>query len=273
MSPGQQRIDLATGKVLASVPDKTPTAPGAVQEYQFAQGQGFKGTFQDWQLQQKQAGAQRNSITMNNMAPRALLAGDEEMMKKAADDYTTARSILPVFDIAGKAAANFPQTGITGDAALVWERGKNMLGLDNNAPAGEALRAMQTRMGVLQRMPGSGSTSDMEMSMYMQAVPSLSNTPQGNQFLATVGKKLAQRKIDNYLELRSYYSKHNGDLSGFVPDDKPILDARETATLQGASTGGAPPAAGAPGTAPGATTGGNIYYDFKGGVLVPRAAP
>ncbi len=40
------------------------TAPASVKEYQFAQGQGYKGTFQDFQLAQKAASAQKLTLDM-----------------------------------------------------------------------------------------------------------------------------------------------------------------------------------------------------------------
>lgn len=42
-------------------PEKSDT-PSAVREYQFAQSQGYKGSFQDFQLEQKRAGAAQTSV-------------------------------------------------------------------------------------------------------------------------------------------------------------------------------------------------------------------
>jgi hypothetical protein len=46
---------------------KTETTPNAVREYQFAKSQGYKGSFEDWQLSQRRAGA----TTLNMGAPVA----------------------------------------------------------------------------------------------------------------------------------------------------------------------------------------------------------
>lgn len=43
---------------------KAEAAPSSVKEYQFAQGQGYQGSFQDFQLAQKAAGAQRLTVDM-----------------------------------------------------------------------------------------------------------------------------------------------------------------------------------------------------------------
>lgn len=43
-------------------PEKAEAVPSAVREYQFAQQQGYKGSFQDFQLEQKRAGAAQTSV-------------------------------------------------------------------------------------------------------------------------------------------------------------------------------------------------------------------
>ena len=45
---------------------KPEAVPSAIKEYQFAVGQGYKGTFQDFQLAQKSAGAQRLTVDMTS---------------------------------------------------------------------------------------------------------------------------------------------------------------------------------------------------------------
>jgi hypothetical protein len=52
------------GKVLASNPD-APELPSAVREYEYAKGQGYKGTFQQFQVEQKRAGANVSNLTVN----------------------------------------------------------------------------------------------------------------------------------------------------------------------------------------------------------------
>src|SRR3546814_16670239 len=39
--------------------------PAAIKEYQFAQEQGFPGTFQEFQIEQKKDGASRTSVNVN----------------------------------------------------------------------------------------------------------------------------------------------------------------------------------------------------------------
>lgn len=52
LGEGQQRFD-ASGRPIASGPEKSAAKPSAVQEYEYAKGQGFPGTFQDWEASKK----------------------------------------------------------------------------------------------------------------------------------------------------------------------------------------------------------------------------
>lgn len=52
------------GKVLADNPD-APDLPSAVREYEYAKGQGYSGSFQQFQLEQKKAGASVSNTVVN----------------------------------------------------------------------------------------------------------------------------------------------------------------------------------------------------------------
>ena len=60
VAPGATLLDPATNKVLFQNP-KEPSVPSAIQEYQFAKEQGYPGTYQQWTMDNKKAGA--TSIT------------------------------------------------------------------------------------------------------------------------------------------------------------------------------------------------------------------
>lgn len=46
-------------------PDKPAELPGAVREYQFAVSQGYRGTFQEWDMERKKAGATSNKVDVH----------------------------------------------------------------------------------------------------------------------------------------------------------------------------------------------------------------
>lgn len=67
MGEGETLLDPTTYKPLASIPKQVKPAdlPNAVQEYQFASGQGYKGTFNDWIKEKARAGASSTSVSVN----------------------------------------------------------------------------------------------------------------------------------------------------------------------------------------------------------------
>jgi hypothetical protein len=77
MSEGDTLFDAETYKQLASVPKsvKPVDLPNAVQEYQFAAGQGYKGTFNDWVKEKARAGASSTSISYGSLTPVQLPDG------------------------------------------------------------------------------------------------------------------------------------------------------------------------------------------------------
>lgn len=115
LKPGEQMFSgKASGyKPLLSVPGKESLGPAAVQEYQFAKDQGYPGSFVDFQLAQKRAGASSVSV---NTGQRGLdntlkLRGDfrSEPIYKAHQEVQSAYSQIvqsldqasPAGDLAG----------------------------------------------------------------------------------------------------------------------------------------------------------------------------
>ena len=79
------------GKKLYENP-KEKSLPGAVQEYQFAQGQGYKGSFVDFQLDQKNAGASKVAVDMRDPTAVAKAAMGFQNDYRAATKSSYARA-------------------------------------------------------------------------------------------------------------------------------------------------------------------------------------
>ena len=67
LAPGEQMFSgKASGyKPLLSVPAKEATKPSAIQEYEYAKEQGYPGSFEQFQISQKRAGASKISVPVN----------------------------------------------------------------------------------------------------------------------------------------------------------------------------------------------------------------
>ena len=64
--PGEVVRNMDSGEVVFQAPDKPAELPSAVREYQFAQQQGFKGSFPDWVMSQKRAAAPSVAVNMSD---------------------------------------------------------------------------------------------------------------------------------------------------------------------------------------------------------------
>ena len=63
LGAGDSLIDPATFKPLFTAPAKAEALPSSVREYQFAQSQGYKGTFEQFELARKRASASSMSVS------------------------------------------------------------------------------------------------------------------------------------------------------------------------------------------------------------------
>jgi hypothetical protein len=98
LKEGESLIDRKTLKPIFSLP-KAEAAPAAVKEYQFAVGQGYKGSFQQFQLEQKKAGATNVSTRIENKMGEGLAAQVGPMVR---DTYTAANGAVSQIDAAGR---------------------------------------------------------------------------------------------------------------------------------------------------------------------------
>ena len=67
LSPGEQLFSGQRGgyKPLLSVPAKPESKPSALQEYEYARGQGYAGTFDQWDKDRRRAGASTSTVSVN----------------------------------------------------------------------------------------------------------------------------------------------------------------------------------------------------------------
>ena len=100
LGPGDQLYSgKASGyKPLLSIPEKV-TTPAAVQEYQFAKTQGYDGSFMDFQLSQKKAGATNISTRIENKMGDSLASQVGPMAK---DSRIQAQGAVKMFDAADR---------------------------------------------------------------------------------------------------------------------------------------------------------------------------
>lgn len=98
VAPGASLVDRDTLKPVFTAPKET-TLPTAIQEYQFAQNQGYRGTFEQWDRERKKAGASNVQVRVDNKMGESL-AGQVGPMAK--DSRVQADGAVKMFDAADR---------------------------------------------------------------------------------------------------------------------------------------------------------------------------
>lgn len=190
LSPGQARFK--GGVQVASMPaapEKPEPTPNSVREYQFAQQQGFKGTYQEFEMAMRRAGA--SQVRVDTGANKF----SEQANKITADTYNelrtqgnnAARSSIQLDRLEGL----LQQTGsglLPQAKAIAGNFGINTKGLSEI----QAVEAIVNQLVPNQRPAGSGTMSDRDVALFKSSLPRLINQPDGNRQIIGTTRAIAQ---------------------------------------------------------------------------------
>lgn len=264
--PKPEYITSKDGSVLAVGPDGAKVIYGAqpepvkptadLQEYQYAVGQGYKGSFQEYQLLMKKAGASQVNIDQKaeGAFDKTLAESQAKAFDAMATDGMSAKADAAVIEQLSGLLGNQGGmlTGISGALAQYGIGGEGVSDL-------QAADALINKLIPSQRQAGSGSMSDRDVEMFRASLPSLWKTPEGNKLILNTMSGLAQyRMAQGEIAQRVQM----GEMSR--QDAVKALRAlpNPLAGFAKMSGGNAAPGAGDAGLKAGAVEGG---YRFKGG--------
>lgn len=169
-----------------------PDLPTDVQEYEYAKAQGYAGTFQDFQIEQKRAGASQVNIDQKaeGAFDKKLAENQATMFTDMATEGMNARADAAVL---GELEALLGQTGgtLSGISGALARYG---IGGDGVSDI-QAAQALINKLVPTQRQPGSGTMSDRDVELFTRSLPSLWNTPEGNAKIMRVMQGLAAYKM------------------------------------------------------------------------------
>ena len=115
-----------TGKteIVASGAPKREPVPSAIAEYKFAQDQGFKGTFQEFELAKRAAGAPKVAVDLKD--PTAVAKAQSDVVKdwRGVVKDTGAMEVADRFKAAKSAVAEANSGNKAADGALIYAIGK-----------------------------------------------------------------------------------------------------------------------------------------------------
>jgi hypothetical protein len=120
------RINPITNKVesVAQGAPKREPVPSAIAEYNFAKDQGYKGTFQEFELAKRAAGAPKVAVDLKD--PTAVAKAQSDVLKdwSGVVDKTGAREVADRFNAAKSAVIEANSGNKAADGALIYAIGK-----------------------------------------------------------------------------------------------------------------------------------------------------
>lgn len=181
---------------------KAGDLPEDVRKYEYAVRQGYRGSFQEWDITRRREASTR--VTQVNRGEDAAAKAMGERFGKKYGEYIDAGD--NAFAQLGTIATmrqlstdpSFTSGALTERVILPLKQAIAAMGGDPKSAASmEAFRALANK-SVIDSMGGSLGTgfSNADRDFVTSQVPSLGNTPQGNEKLFAVMEKIARRKID-----------------------------------------------------------------------------
>ncbi len=260
------RVNKKTGQAEPVASAVKPTSD--VLNYREAKGQGYQGTFQDYQMELRKAGATAITTDMRgeNAEAKARGEGLGKRLNSIADDGVEADKDMAILSRITALQGNIEPGTKT---ALMEEiRAATGITMDPNTDNVQAFKAAANYLVPRMRVPGSGASSDRDVQIFQSSLPSLLGTPGGNELVTQTLGGLAQHRKDR-AEIAAQWQR--GEITAAEADKKmrslpdPFATFKKAmGTLNSATPGDA--ASTATG-APRAPKPGQIVkgYKFKGG--------
>lgn len=234
-------------------------------DYEQAKAEGFKGTLLDYQTSLKRAG--KTDINFGDRATDQTVGKYiGEAWSGAIEGGKSARGDLANLDRMQSYLNEIKSGRIAPTTAALdrWARGFGIdLGVNPQAPVAEALASLSNQMALKLRDPSSGagmpgSLSDSDRRFLTEMVPSLVNTPEGNQLMIDYSRRLAERRLEMERIALDHAKRNKGQVTYDVLQEMadygnahPLFgkaDYERVSAYGGASSGGsaAPPVSAAP---------------------------
>lgn len=188
---GDSLVQIGGGRVSEAyrAPTKPEAAPAAVREYQFAKDQGYPGTFQQFQLEQRRAGASNVNVNTGDNKFEAKAA--EVLATQLSDTFKQGQAATRTLGQVNRLDDLLKKTGGGFTPAVKMYAGQfgiNTSGLDDIQAAEAVIQSLIPQ----QRPPGSGTMSDRDVELFRQSLPRLINQPGGNKKIVGAMRGIAE---------------------------------------------------------------------------------
>jgi hypothetical protein len=170
-----------------------------IKEYNFAKSTGYTGSFAQYQLDMKQAARPTTTINTGDNSSAFGKKADEEAATRfggyISDGNAASRTLGDVQQLADLGTQITTGKGAQAVAAL--GPYAEALGIDiKGLPAAQAYQSIISRVAPQMRPTGAGSSSDTDVKMFLNGLPSLGNSPGGNQIITQTLAAVQQQKIE-----------------------------------------------------------------------------
>ncbi|MND22667.1 hypothetical protein D3C80_130500 [compost metagenome] len=164
-----------------------------IKEYEYAKERGYEGSFVDFQLAQKKAGASSVNVgTEGDKFYEKLDQKNAETFASMSDSGIQARAKLGQINRLEGLFANVPQ-GVEGGMKKI--AGDWGIAVGEGTSDIQAASALLEKMVPEQRAPGSGPMSDADIKMFRASLPRVLNQPGGNQLIFQAMRGIAEYEI------------------------------------------------------------------------------
>lgn len=160
-----------------------------------------------------------------------LSTGSDELQKAdvktigaMTEQFQKLRGLSADLDRVEAALGRF-ETGPAAPAKLLLLQVANMLGVEGvsqEAAEGEIIRSIQSRLAPAIRATGSGQSSDRDVQMFLNSLPNLMNTAEGNRQVINHLRKIVAHKGRELRFTREYFVRNGNSLTGL---DDAMTDA------------------------------------------------
>ena len=218
LAAGEGLYQPGTFKPLVVNP-KEDTKPSALKEYEYAKAQGYQGSYLDFALAQKKAGASNVSVSVEGQKEYAKQSGKDfaEMMAGFNKQVFTAPAQIRKLErmeqlLQGVDGGKLAPTGVDVASAL------NSMGIKIDPRLGnkEAAEALARDLAGGLRQPGTGPMTDKDFDNFMTQIPGLSKTAPGRAQIMTTMKAALNRDMKLSQLAREYERKHGQIDGGFI---------------------------------------------------------
>lgn len=194
----------------------------------------------------RSAGATRVQVDASQKGDQELAKLDAKTLNELGEGVRKFREIMPDVDRVEKAltiASTGPTVNIRKTlGALAGEFGVKV-GPETSEL--EIISSIQSRLAPAMRATGSGASSDRDVAMFLDGLPNLLRTPEGNRLVIQQLRKIGERKQQEEQFMRSYYRQNGSSLDGvYEAMDKkfgPLFTAQEREAMAAPSAQQAAP--------------------------------